>query len=752
MSNYSRSVFLCLLSCFLLTMITPAPAGAETVPDSLQVARLADLGWVWGTGKYFHPWLTYRDIDWDAAGAAAVTQVLEAEDAAAYAAAVQSLLAALEDPASRVVEHPRNRYRTDDIPFIEWLPDSVLAIDLSRRRFTMLYRHNTGMLRELQPDIKRAKGLLIDLRSGMANSYPETFLRMLKLNETLLDEPLAGPGERTRFHRGFQAESTRLQTYHSGFRVGNGSMFPSGDGDSDLPVVFLVNANCVIPKLVPALQQVGRAAVVAEGEVGDASLVERISVTLSDNVEVKLRLGELVYADGTTGFRPNLQVEAGVGDGDPARERGLEMLRSRDYPPSTREPLTAAVSPPTIPDYGEETYPTVGYRVLAAFKVWTLINYLFPYYDLMDGDWDAVLVRYLPEVIAAESAREYHLAITAMYAHINDSHGGVYSSILSEEFGNAPCALFARRLEGQVVVTGFRDDKVARAAGVEVGDVILARNGERTADLVERVRPYINASTPQAFQAVATSKLLTGVAGETISLLVRRGDRDQLTLDIPCDRSYWRSPQRGGEVFRALDDRIGYADLDRLTVPQVSEMFKTLADKRAIILDMRGYPLGTFRELPVWLAEEVSPPAARFNCPLRLSPDESGRQFETFIQHLQAPRPNVKRFTGKTVMLMDESSVSQAEHIGLALKAANNTVFIGSPTNGANGDITLFRLPGGLTLYFTGQAVEHVDGRPLQRVGLKPDIEVNATIAGLRAGRDEVLEAAIAYLNGELGD
>ena len=47
---------------------------------------------------------------------------------------------------------------------------------------------------------------------------------------------------------------------------------------------------------------------------------------------------------------------------------------------------------------------------------------------------------------------------------------------------------------------------------------------------------------------------------------------------------------------------------------------------------------------------------------------------------------------------------------------------------------------------FTGHDVRHADGRQLQRVGLIPDIEVEPTRAGLAAGRDEVLEAAMKYL------
>jgi len=49
---------------------------------------------------------------------------------------------------------------------------------------------------------------------------------------------------------------------------------------------------------------------------------------------------------------------------------------------------------------------------------------------------------------------------------------------------------------------------------------------------------------------------------------------------------------------------------------------------------------------------------------------------------------------------------------------------------------------------FSGHDVRHADGRQLQRVGIQPDIRVEPTIAGLQAGKDEVLDRAIAYVNG----
>ena len=104
-------------------------------------------------------------------------------------------------------------------------------------------------------------------------------------------------------------------------------------------------------------------------------------------------------------------------------------------------------------------------------------------------------------------------------------------------------------------------------------------------------------------------------------------------------------------------------------------------------------------------------------------------------------------YQGRTVMLIDDRAISQAEHTGLFFEAANGTKFIGSNTAGANGDVTNFTLPGGFSVAFTGHDVRHADGRQLQRIGLMPDVRVEPTIKGIREGKDEVLARAIAYIN-----
>jgi len=199
-----------------------------------------------------------------------------------------------------------------------------------------------------------------------------------------------------------------------------------------------------------------------------------------------------------------------------------------------------------------------------------------------------------------------------------------------------------------------------------------------------------------------------------------------------------------------LPGNIGYADLDRLPASQVAEMFDRFKDTRAIIFDMRGYPLGTAWHVAPRLTERKSVVAARFRRPLALFP--GGRSADTstlgsewnFVQYL--PDSGLWKYKGQTVMLIDERAISQAEHTGLFLRAATGARFVGSRTAGANGDITRFTVPGGILIGFSGHDVRHADGRQLQRVGLVPDIEVKPTLAGIRAGRDEVLEKALESL------
>jgi C-terminal processing protease CtpA/Prc len=117
-------------------------------------------------------------------------------------------------------------------------------------------------------------------------------------------------------------------------------------------------------------------------------------------------------------------------------------------------------------------------------------------------------------------------------------------------------------------------------------------------------------------------------------------------------------------------------------------------------------------------------------------------------EHPPVLTPAAPRYSGKVVILVDEVSQSQAEYTAMAFRAAPGAVVVGSTTAGADGNISAIPLPGGLATNISGIGVFYPDKKPTQRVGIIPDIEAKPTIAGIRAGRDEVLEVGVRQILG----
>src|SRR5690242_14051484 len=110
------------------------------------------------------------------------------------------------------------------------------------------------------------------------------------------------------------------------------------------------------------------------------------------------------------------------------------------------------------------------------------------------------------------------------------------------------------------------------------------------------------------------------------------------------------------------------------------------------------------------------------------------------------------KYKGKVVALINEETISHAEHSCLYLEACTDVTFIGTPTNGANGNVTNCSLPGGILVGFTGLGTLHADKTQLQRKGIQPHIKVVPTIESIMQGNDEIQNTAIAYLKEYFSD
>jgi C-terminal processing protease CtpA/Prc len=189
--------------------------------------------------------------------------------------------------------------------------------------------------------------------------------------------------------------------------------------------------------------------------------------------------------------------------------------------------------------------------------------------------------------------------------------------------------------------------------------------------------------------------------------------------------------------------------LRRLTFPDLDKAIDDLLDTKAIIFDLRGYPQGTgFIIAPRFAPDNKPRVDALFQHPRYRGPSDPLETWTSFPQSLiSTDKP---RYRGKVIVLIDARAISQSEHTALMFKAATKTIFVGTPTTGTNGDVTIVTIPGGLSVSFTGNGVRFPDGSELERKGIQPDVKAAPTLAGLRAGRDEVLETGlrIAHASG----
>jgi C-terminal processing protease CtpA/Prc len=448
-------------------------------------------------------------------------------------------------------------------------------------------------------------------------------------------------------------------------------------------------------------------------------------------------------------------------DIDWIRDRGLlgDALSNRleliyDRRPADGENYFVKLMPNVgNPDFSAEavrpnqSLPDAGFRLLALYRLWNIVEYWFPYRDMIGEDWDRVLTEFVPRVMAADTVDGYRLTMIALSARINDSHANVWAyQYLQPPGGALELPVILRFVEGKPVVTGYSHAVLGPATGLEIGDVIEEVDGQPVGSLVQAWRPYYPSSNEASLLRDIARKLTRGSA-DSVRIAGRRpSGAFALTAErapiADLDLMACRVHDLPGETFRLLSDDVAYLKLSSVAEADVGDYIARALGADVLVVDIRNYP----SEFVVFAlgGRLVSGPTdfARFTVG-----DVSNPGAFTWRPPV-ALEPLEPRFPGAVVILVDEVSMSQAEYTALALRSGPNSVVVGSTTAGADGNVSAIPLPGGISSMISGIGVFYPDGTPTQRIGVAPDLEIGPTIAGVRAGRDEVLEAGVSFVLG----
>ena len=512
------------------------------------------------------------------------------------------------------------------------------------------------------------------------------------------------------------------------------------------PIVILATANEYgAITLGNALWFAGLGGLVIEGPI-EMGLTKEI--TMAGNIKVQLRVGDWINPNGSVGFTSTSNVRPSKTKvrylSTPAVKTAARLALNPKDSPAPKTKGSGAI-PKSVP-LTQDALPDRANRIFAWIKLWNVIHYFFPYHELTERPWDDALEVFLPRFTSANTPSQYAMAAAEACTWMDDSHAGVSGPGWLELVGSQFPRLALRRIENCFVVTELHDE--VESAGVRIGDIIESVDGVPAEEIARRMRSYIAHSTEQAFYQFVARFLLAGKES-SVEVTMRGGTDDPHPVTLQRHSEYWRASS-SDPVFKVLPDGFGYVDLVRLESSEVEDMLKVVKDASALIIDIRGYPRGAMFELaPHLTSKKVI--GALFSRPEVTATIEgtSGIGAESSVESRFAqtihPSSGIK-YEKPIVVLIDERAVSHAEHSCLFVEATSGATFIGTPTMGANGDVTAISLPGGMMARFTGHNVRHGDGRQLQRFGILPDVKVAPTIAGIMEGRDEVLEAATAHL------
>jgi Peptidase family S41 len=361
---------------------------------------------------------------------------------------------------------------------------------------------------------------------------------------------------------------------------------------------------------------------------------------------------------------------------------------------------------------------------------WNVYRHFYPYLSDIQVDWDARLMPFLESVSAASGRAEELSALRRLVAEARDGHGLVVDTLETTKRAYLP-----------ITVEPVGDAWVVTASSVpdqvQPGDVIDAVNGVPIAEYAARTQALMSGS-PQWTAWRAAQDLTSAPVGSQVNLSLRR-DAELLQVQLAYEASSRVMP-RHLDALLEVAPGVWYVDLTRAKVDAILAQMTVLTGAKGVIFDLRGYPVdsGASALLPHFV---LNPEQAKWmHVPQYVGPFGEQAGFSSLGWNLKPEEPH---FAGKVFFLTDRRAISYAESVLGYVADEKLGEIIGAPTAGTNGNTNVFVTPTGYRITFTGMRVTRHDGSPFHLIGVQPTIPVTPTVAGIRAGQDEVLQKAL---------
>jgi carboxyl-terminal processing protease len=370
-------------------------------------------------------------------------------------------------------------------------------------------------------------------------------------------------------------------------------------------------------------------------------------------------------------------------------------------------------------------------------------------------DWQAVHDELRPAIEKASTMEAARAILNDMLGRLHETHFAIIPSDLYSDLegssakGEITTGMDVRVAGSQVLVTSVEAGSSAAREGVQPGWQILKIGSTELAPVVEKLSQTYAASTlRELVMSRAILARLDGKPRESIAVEFLDGANLRVTKSLTERKPRGELSQFGYlypmhiwlDSSKVGNGDIGYVKFNMFLDPALvmnlfGEAVEGCKTCRGFIIDLRGNPGGIGAMAMGMAGWFIDQPDQRL-----------GTLFmrDTTLKFVVNPR--VYTFAGPLAILVDGASASTSEILAGGLKDLGRARIFGTRTAAAALPSVFEMLPNGDGFQYAIANYISEGGKPLEGLGVTPDVETPITREALLSGKDPALDAAIKWI------
>nr|WP_319398568.1 S41 family peptidase [uncultured Carboxylicivirga sp.] len=394
-------------------------------------------------------------------------------------------------------------------------------------------------------------------------------------------------------------------------------------------------------------------------------------------------------------------------------------------------------------------------------QIWKEVEYNYPYFDSQNVAWDSLYYVNLQKVDSLKSDKEYFKMLSRFLAVFHEGHTYVY--IPKEIHQKVGLKIWPFYTHNKLYVIGV--GKQLREL-IPLGSQILKVNDTDVFELMDKMFNDHYYPTHAKYHHLLR-EIFYEEDGTKYSLQIKtlKGEVKNLNLMVNKTDSYdWNEikfPRKSFNNFHyEIMDNISYVNFGNNFNPNPLKSFESVIDSikttKGVIFDLRGCRGGICIRSDVskyFSKDSVIYPYSvmvRINNGYKRANGQFNSTNSEFFNNsafksdtAKFVKDNNKFIDLPVVVLVNESTISEAETFIVCLKSVCNPYIIGKPSQGSATYPLKIRLP--LNAY-ASIAVQKLFSNGEQYTYIHPDLILEPTIENILEGNDVVLNEALNYL------